>query len=366
MKIQYVAKNFNAEKLELIKHARRIIARFKSLDIKLTLRQLYYQFIGQNLLPESWVDEEYNRRRSLPPDTKNTDKNYKRLGVLIADARLGGQISWHDIEDRLRSVSSPAHWTTPRNRLYSAAYYFRIDKWIDQDFRVELWAEKDAMASVLEPICFKLDIPFFACRGYTSMSAMWEGAQRMREYAKEGKTPFIIHFGDHDPSGCDMSNDIQKRMDMFGAGISFDRIALNMNQVEHYALPPDPAKVTDSRAKGYIARYGDRSWELDALDPLVLRQLATKAVREVRDDDKWRAKCEEERELRLDMFKVYNNWSEVVELMAGIGEDDPYYQDEYDYFDDDGEFQEEDTSDVDEIEEEDDSSASDDYDDEEE
>ena len=352
MRKQYKSKNFSAEGLTLVRHAVRIIREFKAMDITLTLRQLYYQFVGHDLLPESWVDPVYNAKHLLPPDTKNTNKNYKRLGKLIADARLDGKIDWKHIEDRMRSAVVQPHWDSPLDRLYSAAYFFRIDKWLDQDYRVELWAEKDAMASVFEPICRKLDIPFFACRGYTSMSAMWEASQRMIGYTEEGKTPFIIHFGDHDPSGCDMSHDIQNRMDMFEADISFERMALNMGQVRHYDLPPDPAKVTDSRAKAYIALHGDRSWELDALNPLVLRQLAIKAVRGVRDQEKWEAKCAEERELRLQMFKVYNNWDAVVDKMAEIEEDDPFYIDEHEFFDDDGDYQEESTDDADEIEEE--------------
>ncbi len=51
------------------------------------------------------------------------------------------------------------------------------------------------------------------------------------------------------------------------------RLALNMDQIREVDPPPNPAKVTDSRAKDYIARYGEESWELDALSPAYLGRL---------------------------------------------------------------------------------------------
>ena len=66
------------------------------------------------------------------------------------------------------------------------------------------------------------------------------------------------------------------------------RIALSIDQVRQYDLIPNPTKVTDSRAGGYMAQYGDECWELDAIEPDELVRLVQEAVEgEVTDWDAW-------------------------------------------------------------------------------
>jgi hypothetical protein len=84
-----------------------------------------------------------------------------------------------------------------------------LDTRRNQEYYIEVWIEKDALLGILETICKKLDVPYFSCRGYVSQSSMWEAAQRFRENDREG---ILLHLGDHDPSGIDMSRDIQERL----------------------------------------------------------------------------------------------------------------------------------------------------------
>lgn len=117
----------------------------------------------------------------------------------------------------------------------------------------------------------------------------------METAVDNGKTPVIIHLGDHDPSGIDMTRDIAERLALFsGHSVEVNRIALNKNQIEIYNPPPNPAKLTDSRANGYIQLHGYSSWELDALDPDVLSDLVEDAVLELRNDELWEEMVEEE------------------------------------------------------------------------
>jgi hypothetical protein len=115
---------------------------------------------------------------------------------------------------------------------------------------------------------------------------------RMQDTINNGQTPVIIHLGDHDPTGIDMSRDIVARLEMFlgeneGEGFIFERVALNMDQIQRYNPPPQPAKTTDSRYKKYIEKFGDDSWELDALTPEVMTDLIEDRVMYYREDDKW-------------------------------------------------------------------------------
>jgi hypothetical protein len=134
---------------------------------------------------------------------------------------------------------------------------------------------------------------------------MWGAAQRLSYASKDGTRPcVIIHLGDHDPSGIDMTRDIKERMAMFGANVRVDRIALNMDQIQRYSPPPNPAKIADTRAGAYIKNYGNESWELDALEPVELDRLIRKQIEIYLDRKLYdRAKKKEERE-RAEIYQM--------------------------------------------------------------
>jgi len=293
--ICYRKKNFNADRAAKITKANAIIAEYRAQGFELTLRQLFYQFVSRGLIP-------------------NNQREYKNLGDIINDARLAGLIDWESIVDRTRNLRSLSHWGSPTELISACASQFRIDKWDDQPYRVECWIEKDALVGVIEGICNEMCVPFFSCRGYTSQSEMWSAAMRLAAYAKNGQKPLVIHFGDHDPSGIDMTRDIQARLSEFaGHDIELRRLALTMEQIEQYHPPPNPAKITDSRSESYIAHWGDKSWELDALEPRVIADLIRDEVVGVRDDDKWDAAVETEREHKRLLREVSNRWTELTE-----------------------------------------------------
>lgn len=294
-KIAYVARKFSADSQQIIQQANEILAEYEAEGYVLTLRQLYYQFVSRDLLP-------------------NNQQSYKRLGSIINDARLAGEIDWSLMEDRTRNLVSPNTWDSPSQIIAAVANQFRIDLWATQKYRPEVWIEKDALAGVFERVCDELRVPYFSCRGYTSQSEMWVAGQRFLRYKSRGQKPVIFHFGDHDPSGIDMTRDIKDRLLLFTRnGVRLDRLALNMDQVEEYGPPPNPAKITDSRADGYIREFGEESWELDALEPNVLAGLVRDAVLELRDDAAWNEAVEIEREHRRLLGEVSNNWETLTE-----------------------------------------------------
>ena len=294
MKRQYITKRFQNKSLAVIEQAEQILDEYSEQGYDLTLRQLYYQFVARDLIP-------------------NKQREYQKLGSVINDARLAGLIDWEMIEDRTRNVRSLAHWEDPAEIVRTCAHQFRVDLWEDQDYHVEVWIEKDALVGVIEKICNKYDLHYFSCRGYTSQSEMWRAAQRLIDKEAEGKTPVILHFGDHDPSGIDMSRDIADRLEMFNAIFDFSRIALNMGQIEKYTPPPNPAKVTDSRFEGYMVEHGSESWELDALEPKIITGMIEKRVKELIDFDKWEATKEKQENQRKILNAVAENWDEISE-----------------------------------------------------
>ena len=314
-KVCYVKKRFGKVAESIIFNANKVIVSYQAQGYKLTLRQLYYQFIGHDLFPDCWIDENYNRKNGLAPDTKNTVKNYKKLGDIINDARLAGLIDWDAIEDRTRNLQSTSHWSSPRSIVRACGQQFSVDMWETQDNYVEVWVEKEALVGVLEGVCTEFDVPYFACKGYTSASEMWGAAMRLREREEAGKMTTIIHLGDHDPSGIDMSRDIQDRLAMFGASATVKRIALNWDQIDLYAPPPNPAKATDSRFNGYQELYGDESWELDALEPKVITELIQGEIEYLIDQDAWIAQAERQAQGRSQLKMVADRWDEAIDLL---------------------------------------------------
>lgn len=295
-RVAYIEKNFKVETLAIIDAANQIIDEYLAEGYQLTLRQLYYQFVARDLI-------------------ENTQRSYKRLGSVINDGRMAGRIDWEAIEDRTRNLESLPHWRSPGHVVRAVANQFNIDRWASQEVRVEVWIEKEALAGVFERVCDEEDVPFFCCRGYTSQSEMWSAARRLARYSMQGQTPVILHFGDHDPSGIDMTRDIRERLNLFGAPLQVRRLALNMAQVDEFDPPPNPAKVTDSRFEGYLLEYGAESWELDALEPSVLADLVRSNVESLRDEALWDEATEEQEEGRRLLGEAADRWHEVVETL---------------------------------------------------
>ena len=308
--IEYVSRRFSSASLALIETANEIIDSYRQQGYKLTLRQLYYQFVARDIIP-------------------NKVSEYKRLGSVINDARLAGLIDWTSIEDRTRSLARVSTWSSPANIVGSAASSYRTDKWAGQPTRVEVWIEKEALAGVFERVCETLEVPYLSCRGYTSQSEMWGASQRMIATLRTGQNMCVLHFGDHDPSGIDMSRDIQDRLHLFGVNsqrgeFTFKRIALNMPQIDQYGPPPNPAKETDSRFEEYRRTHGDESWELDALEPSVLSGLVMENVFEFRDLDLWKESHRKQERERHQLSAAAEKWPDLVDFMhlAHLDSDD--------------------------------------------
>lgn len=293
-KRKFVTKTFTKATKEIIEQANVIITEYMADGFKLTLRQLYYQFVARALLT-------------------NSQKSYNRLGSILNNARLAGEVDWSAIEDRTRNMQQLAHWDDVPDIMEAVASQFRVSPWTNQDVYIEVWIEKEALTGVIQPICQKLDVPFLACRGYLSQSEQYAAAKRFREHYDNGRSPFVLHLGDHDPSGIDMTRDNNDRLGLFtGDVVEVRRLALNMDQVKKYKPPPNPAKTTDARFASYKEIYGKKSWELDALDPRTLSNLIKDEVEELVDQDVWEETKAENAEGRANLQSAADRWDDVL------------------------------------------------------
>lgn len=350
----YIEKTFKPETIRVIEQVDTLCTAYQQQGYDLTLRQLYYQFVARDLFPDSrtwrWTGSRWVRD---PNGTKNADPNYNWLGSIVNDARLAGLLDWGHIVDRTRNLLSHSHWDSPAQIIEAVARSYLEDKWAQQSTYIEVWVEKDALVGVLgDPttyrgVCPDNDVAWFSCRGYTSQSELYGAARRLQERIEDGKSVVVIHLGDHDPSGIDMSRDIEDRLRMFiaqdlydapllptgprsqeemraeyesltGGDLEIERIALNMDQVRQYRPPPNPAKLTDARATGYIERFGPSSWELDALEPTVLVALVQNAIDSYKDPDIWQEAVDLEARRREVLTKASTHWAQVAEFLEGV------------------------------------------------
>lgn len=282
---KFVDIRFKTASLKMIATMNAIIHEYLAGGYVLTVRQLYYQMVARGII-------------------ENTLRSYKNLASLVNDARLAGELDWNAIEDRTRDFIRRPHWSSGSDILHGCAQQFHMDMWEHQDRRVFVVVEKEALVGVLERVCHKFDVPLMAARGYPSASVLYDYAKR--DLGGEGFNALILHLGDHDPSGIDMSRDLIDRISMFTYGGDFElrRIALNMDQVEEQNPPPNPAKTSDARFEGYAEKYGDESWELDALPPDYLVNLVSEHIEGEIDSDLWEERKAEIEDVKARILEV--------------------------------------------------------------
>lgn len=303
--IDYRKQNPKTETLEFIKTVNEIIEEYEGMGYVLTLRQLYYQLVARDII-------------------ENTVNSYKRLSSTLTTARYNGLVSWTALTDRHRSIKDFYVNEDPLSLLQGLHSGISFDYWERQPYYVEVWVEKDALGNVINKACSPWGVPHMACKGFMSASENWLAAQRFANARDKGKECLLIHLGDHDPSGIDMTRDNDDRIAefMWGEGINVKRVALNIDQVRRYSPPPNPAKTTDSRAKQYIRKFGNESWELDALPPSVIEQLITENIKELIDWTEWDNTANEEEKVRQDLYGWSEYYNQIVAQVKFLKEAD--------------------------------------------
>lgn len=323
MKISFRNIRFSKANKERLETINKIIVEYQTQGYKLTLRQLYYQLVSRDVIP-------------------NQQKEYTKLSTLLKEGRMAGVVDWNAIEDRLRRTQVPSSWSSPASIMDSAIESYALPRLEGQANYIETWVEKDALSGVLSRVTEKYHVPILVNRGYSSVSAIYDAYNRFREAIENDQNVTILYLGDYDPSGIDMIRDVEDRIVEFFLGCSqtkgeyedldysqrnelFDQfqdddalfnnqgnfdffraciksrfkvvpIALTRSQIDQYKPPTNPAKTTDPRSKKFIDELGETSWEVDALRPEVLNRILTDAIESRLDMDKYNKQLEREKE----------------------------------------------------------------------
>jgi hypothetical protein len=277
----------NRERLEVIN---KIIIEYTTQGYRLTLRQLYYQLVSRDIIP-------------------NNKKEYAKLSGLLVKGRMFGIVDWYAIEDRTRQPYIPYSVDDIEDAIQDTIDQYRLDRMSNQDVYIEVWVEKDALSGVLKRITSKYHITLVVNKGYGSASSMYDASKRIKNAISNGKVCHILYLGDFDPSGMNMVDDIRNRFREFDADVVVKRIALTREQISKYNPPPNFAKMTDPRAKSYVAEFGDKSWEVDALNPKILNQLLTDEIEQLIDIELYQEILDKEKDdvEKLKQFQEQSN-----------------------------------------------------------
>jgi len=249
------------QSLELLIQVKEII---ESYDFPLTLRQIYYQLVAKQIIP-------------------NQQKYYMKLSRLCVIGRDESILPEGAFADRLRQVDKPSSWFNLPDYMRTVKQSYRKDKWQEQDAYIEIWTEKDALRGVLTKVTYSYDVPLMVVRGQVSRTAIYESYERFAEKIDEGKSCYLYYAGDFDPSGMSIYHSLVERIKGHGdAGqyVTFKRIALTPEQIKEYRLPSDPAKQADPNYRRFVSEYGDNVVELDSLPPDVLRDIVEHCIAE--------------------------------------------------------------------------------------
>lgn len=253
----------------------------------LTIRALHYQLVSRGMT--------------------NTLQHYKRVVAAMEVARWDGRVDFEAFSDRDRAMvgETKADATNLDDKQAEAKKQVGLwmrsyskNRWENQPYYPEILIEKKALEGVFAKPCRQWDVAVGACKGYPSLTFLFELSERLRDAQNEGKQPIILYFGDYDPSGEDIPRSIGENLDKFGVyGVEIRRIALMEQQVIEWKLPPAPAKETDSRTANWD---GLGQVELDAVKPEKLVAMLNDAIGEIFDNDLYdelQATEDKEREL---------------------------------------------------------------------
>ena len=231
-----------------------------------SVRQVFYQCVVRGLAEKS-------------------ELAYEKVQRALVRLRREGRIAYRAIADGTRWQIRPTTFSSLESALRSTARTYRRTLWDDSPDYVELWLEKDALAGVVHPVINAYDVPLMVARGFSSLSFLASSAEDMEAC---GKSVFVYHLGDHDPSGRAAGDHIERTLRDLApsADIHFERLAVTVGQIREFDLPTRPTKHSDSRAAKFEAEFGSGSVELDAIHPDTLRTIVRDAIERHVDHDR--------------------------------------------------------------------------------
>jgi hypothetical protein len=230
----------------------------------ITIRQLHYRLVALGMI--------------------NDTNHYKRVVGAMTKARWDDIVDMSAFVDRERSMYGETEddekdldYEIERGKEQVKAWMnaYSLNRWSNQDNYIEVWIEKKALQGVFERPCLHKDVGLAPCKGYPSITFLYEASKRFQDAVDNGKHIIILYFGDFDPSGEDIPRSIKENLGRLGIDVEVKRMALNQQQITDMGLPGVPPKRSDSRTRNWD---GGSVVELDAVEPNTLKKMCEDAI----------------------------------------------------------------------------------------
>lgn len=249
---------------------------------QVTIRHLFYRLVSLKLLSKE-------------------EREYKKLGSYTMKWRRSGAIPWSSFADNTRWYYGNVGYSGIEAALTNTRDTYRRNLWATQDAFVEIWCEKDAIASILLDEAGSFGVQVFPLRGFSSGSALHNAAYHFKAQQASGKTVYVYYFGDHDDSGMAIDASAARNLwEDHGVKVNFERVAVTPDQITKYNLPTRPRKTTDPRSKNFEGEAVD----VDAMPMSVLKDLVRRCIVQHIDPDEWEKErlIEQEERAVFDLF----------------------------------------------------------------
>lgn len=255
--------------------------------------------------------EKHPHPDEMPRKDWEWEFEYRFVKRAVKRGRRAGYIDPSQIIDASRAAENRVvgGWESPdefiEDRVDEVWEQYWENFWGEQDAYLEVWLEKQSLASVFRPICEEYNVRLEATRGDWSDSKVYEACQRLMPYIKEGRDIHILYFGDYNPSGFHAPVSILDAMGYYGidlnrefpgsddrryyeveygfpayfeaadggeSSLSVERLALTTDQIVEFDLPENPVpsstdkdETIKSQFRRYVSNGRDVNVELNAL-----------------------------------------------------------------------------------------------------
>ena len=225
-------------------------------DRPVSIRHIFYRMVTQNLIEKS-------------------DRGYQQLQKITVDMRRAKVLPYSWIEDSSRRAYMNTGYAGVGNYAQAAASIYRRDYWASTDTLVEVWCESRSLAGVLGQVCSDYLVPLFPSGGFASLSFLYQAAEHIQE--SERANAVILYLGDYDQAGVLIDRSIEKDLRGFledwPGDLSFERLAVNDDQIDRMGLPTRPPKPSDTRSKEVT-----RAVEAEAIPAPTMRAIVSSAL----------------------------------------------------------------------------------------
>jgi hypothetical protein len=239
-----------------------------------SVRQVYYVGIGR-----LWEKDTGGDRTSYNDVVRN-------LGVM----RENGELPWGWLTDSTRRGLFATMYDSLDDALARMQEHYKRNLWASQARRVEVWAESDSTASLVDSVVLKLGVGMYSCRGQAGKEFAHSAAMT---YLRIRKPVTILYLGDWDPSGLAIPRSLEERLNRYARGavpIEFRRLAVTPEQVREHDLQRHDVNTSDASYPRFAAECRlvglaeQDAVEVEAFPPGVLRDLVEEQLYDLVED----------------------------------------------------------------------------------